>query len=631
MPPAPGSQTAIDRVALPAHDPRVRRGMVLVLVGMAACGEDPAPEPHDWPDCALSPASWQSADGVVRGDVLAIVGLPDGRVMAGTSMGVFTLDVATRQWVDGVELGGPVTSLAVDPADPGRVLASARGVHESIGGAAWQTLLPDPAGGSVAFAPDRPSRVYAALGGRVLVSDDGGATWAPTGLDDDDPIQAVAVSAGKPHAVFAARGDLATLVSHDGGATWAPLEMACTAIAVAGDTIACAVSGLVFRSRDLGQTWMPTPLPIPMIDRLAVDPADPARMFAAGTERLAASFNGGDSWQFWLDYPPIGSPAAMTVAPGDGVYIAPGRGSAVLSVHDPGAAVHWYGGGVSGAGRTLGNSVDGFLYVGTSDGLFFSGHGGQSWATLGAPVWNPDATPVELSIRVAPADPAVLYAYYAVPPPSSGTEPLLFRSDDAGATWQELGISRWPPRVVDPLRPQVVYGVGDGQLQVIEGDETWRAVDLGAGEVTGVFEDTAGTGVLIAITEDGVSRIVRVLELGAERETVAELDAAPGAPVAVHATDRDVLVLLDTGALVRAGAALDPGAPLTDLVAHPSSPDVVFALAGGRVLRSDDRGASWCEQDDSLAGLTRVVAMDGLVPSLVASDGERLHRLEVAP
>jgi photosystem II stability/assembly factor-like uncharacterized protein len=71
--------------------------------------------------------------------------------------------------------------LAVDPRDPDLVyIGTAGDVWRSAdGGRSWSSTGPELAGQSVQFllASAVPGRLYTVLGGRVLCSGDGGATW----------------------------------------------------------------------------------------------------------------------------------------------------------------------------------------------------------------------------------------------------------------------------------------------------------------------------------------------------------------------------------------------------------------------------------------------------------------------
>lgn len=125
--------------------------------------------------------------------------------------------------------GGPITALAVDPADPGHVLAGSRGGHlyESRDGGDSFTTLPsgltavDEVSGFALLVNGRGYlsawRTHADGAGGVLRTDDHGATWTPTTLTNLG-ISAVAASPDNPDLVIA--GSTALWRSTDGGASW---------------------------------------------------------------------------------------------------------------------------------------------------------------------------------------------------------------------------------------------------------------------------------------------------------------------------------------------------------------------------------------------------------------------------
>lgn len=112
--------------------------------------------------------------------VMALTILPSGRVLAG-DMATSTLAVSSdggATWKPLVQAS--VMGLAVDPADPKRVLASGPGVLlSSDGGASWrQTLQLDAGSGPIAWSKSSPRTAYVVGLDRSLYrSTDAGATW----------------------------------------------------------------------------------------------------------------------------------------------------------------------------------------------------------------------------------------------------------------------------------------------------------------------------------------------------------------------------------------------------------------------------------------------------------------------
>ena len=108
-------------------------------------------------------------------------------------------------------------SLAVDPEDPDRIVASGpASLFESAdAGRTWKSLAGEP---SLLSWPEAGSRYATDENGRVSVSD-GGSEWQPVGSIGETPVAFEAASAEE---LYAALGDGSILESSDGGQTWQP-------------------------------------------------------------------------------------------------------------------------------------------------------------------------------------------------------------------------------------------------------------------------------------------------------------------------------------------------------------------------------------------------------------------------
>jgi photosystem II stability/assembly factor-like uncharacterized protein len=103
------------------------------------------------------------------------------------------------------------------------------------------------------------------------------------------------------------------------------------------------------------------------------------------------------------------------------------------------------------------------VYVGAL-GLFKSGAGGATWRGAGL------TGSIVHAIALDPEKPATLYA---------GTNVGLFKSTNAGASWQTLAGPLTDVEVealaIDPQRPQTVYaGTDRGVFWTGDGGQTWR-------------------------------------------------------------------------------------------------------------------------------------------------------------
>src|SRR5262245_51969675 len=187
-----------------------------------------------------------SAGHSAIGRITAVALAPNGtRMYAGSFAGVWRSDDAGRTWVQltwpqppfgtvDVDIVGAlfppdIFDIAVSPSDSNLVLISGLdsqfkdqrdGIYRSTdGGANWKLVLQTSLPCSIAFAPDNAKLVFAAIGGGIAVSQDGGEHWT---IKPFSPAWHVAVAPLEPSGkrrVYAV-GDSTIWHSTDGGNTW---------------------------------------------------------------------------------------------------------------------------------------------------------------------------------------------------------------------------------------------------------------------------------------------------------------------------------------------------------------------------------------------------------------------------
>src|SRR5690606_2744043 len=198
------------------------------------------------------------------------------------------------------------------------------------------------------------------------------------------------------------------------------------------------------------------------------------------------------------------------------------------------------------------------------------------------------------AIAVHPSDPNVIYI--------GGAQGGVWKTTNGGANWTPLTDHEcslamgWI--VLDPVDPDIVYAAtgeqhfssdsyyGCGVLRSTDGGATWT--QLGAE----VFD--------VATTTSGGVRIARIV--------LDPRTAGSTANATLHvAAENGVWKSTDGGvSWTRTLAAGTTGpAPATDLVMHPSDPDVLYAALGrvagdaaNGVYRSTDAGATWMKLDN---------------------------------
>ncbi len=318
-------------------------------------------------------------------------------------------------------------------------------------GLRWRMIGPFRGGRNraVAGVPSRPGVFYTgAVNGGVWKTDDFGHTWRP--IFDAQPTQSIgdiAVAPSDPDIVYVASGE---------GLRRPDLS----------------VGNGIYRSSDAGLTWtyLDALRDGQQIPQLAVDPADPDRVFAAvlghpygpNEERgIFRSTDGGRSWTrvLYVDANTGGYDVAMD----------PSRPGIVYATLFESRLAPWEDGNVYGAGG----------------GVFKSTDGGDTWRRLtnGLP-----ENLVQANIAIARSQPKRLYLTFSTTVPSEyATNKGLgfYRSDDRGETWtratddprsaMKIGGGDLPIAEVDPTDPDVVYSCGIILGKSTDGGKTWSS------------------------------------------------------------------------------------------------------------------------------------------------------------
>lgn len=256
-------------------------------------------------------------------------------------------------------------------------------------------------------------------------------------------------------------------------------------------------TGGVFRSPDHGQTWLPANRGLydyPVND-LAVDPLNPATVYAATHGGLYKSENNADTWRLLQNgFPPkdpqrYSAPlACVALDPSNPqiVYVGVGRPAKRTASEGAGDVYKSVNGGASWTRANIGHpqavifdlAVDPanahIIYAATSAGFYRSADGGASWAQV-------DALDSR-GLAVGHAERTVLYR--------TVWESGVWKSVDSGLTWIKLAGPDCPDcdyyriatRSTDP--DQVYVGDfgsnardGAGIYYTADGGDSWRKLD----------------------------------------------------------------------------------------------------------------------------------------------------------
>jgi photosystem II stability/assembly factor-like uncharacterized protein len=258
----------------------------------------------------------------------------------------------------------------------------------------WQQTKGPYNGFVLSLARDSSGHLYSGIvggfnhEGGIYRSDDGGATWQYSGLQDDD-VQALAVNANDVIYVGSFYGGVSRSTDH--GASWASADSGMTGANVSSLAVGsnghlfagtdAGGSGQLFRSTDDGANWTPLGLTNHDVTSIAIDVN--GHLFAlTAQEGILKSTNDGDSWapaSNGLTYQAL----SLFGAPGGALYA--GTYFGVYRSTDNGATwVRTDSGLTSPYGtRAFALTPNGDLYAGTDgEGVFRSTDQGSHWTKV---------------------------------------------------------------------------------------------------------------------------------------------------------------------------------------------------------------------------------------------------------
>ena len=301
-------------------------------------------------------------------------------------------------------------------------------------GGGWETRteLVDRGPRCLAVDPERPERVWCGGLAGVWMTEDAGAGWRPAGAAlERSSVSAIA--AGDGGLLFAGADPSALFRSEDGGETWeelpALLELPSAPTwsfpprpdtshvrwitldpAVPGRVYVCIEAGALVRSADGGRTWTDRVEGGPWdTHTLAAHSAAPGRLYSAAGDGFMAPGRGynesrdrGETWAQPDDGIERHYLYGMAVDPGDPDTILVSAAVSPMAAHDYRAA----------------------------DATVYRRSGGGPWREVREGLPDP-AGSTRAMLASNPAEPGVFYA--------AGNRGL-FRSADAGATWERLPV-----------------------------------------------------------------------------------------------------------------------------------------------------------------------------------------------
>jgi hypothetical protein len=239
----------------------------------------------------------------------------------------------------------------------------------------------------------------------------------------------------------------------------------------------------VFKSTDSGGTWVAANVGLTAlyITSLAVDPVTPSTLYA-GTlgDVVFKSTNSGGTWFAaneglagltvrCLAVNPASPSTLYAGTNGSGVFKSTDSGGTWVAANQGLTALYIMSLAVNPASPST-------LYAGTNgSGVFKSTDSGGTWAASSTGL-TPNVYAYALAID--PVTPTTLYAQM---------EGAVFKSTDSAATWTATGlINNWDPAwtygaalAIDPGTPNTLYAGGNGVSRSTDSGAIWTAVNAG--------------------------------------------------------------------------------------------------------------------------------------------------------
>ena len=316
-----------------------------------------------------------------------------------------------------------------------------------MAGFAWRNIGPDRGGRSIATSGvrGRPNEGYfGATGGGLWKTTDSGENWSPVTdfMITSASVGAVAVSETNPDLVFIGMGETCirgNILPGDG----------------------------VYRSRDAGETWEHVGFRDSHgISKIRIHPTNPDIVFVASFGKYSApseergvfrSMDGGDSWERVLFRDDETGAIDISIDPNNPDVIYAALWEAYRKEYQMSSG-------------------------GEGSGMFKSTDGGSTWTEMTRAPGMPQSGVVgRIGIAVSGANPNRVWALF------EHDNGGLYRSDDAGASWELINTDRairqrafyYTHVFADPVDEDVVYMQNTSFFRSTDGGVTYETINNG--------------------------------------------------------------------------------------------------------------------------------------------------------
>ncbi len=441
------------------------------------------------------------------------------------------------------------------PGDPNILLAvTSGGIFKSIdGGTNWSRKSSNASNyKDIKFKPGDPTIVYATEGGRFYRSSNTGDSWTQitAGIISGSRM-VIGVSPNQPNWVYLCQTNgvfAGFLKSTDNGVTFAAQSTSPNLM-----DYGCTGSGTA------SQAWYDL--------CMEVDPLN-ANIVYVGGVNIWKSLNGGTSGSWVINSHWVGSSWGTSCAP---------------SVHADIHALTW-------------SPLNGNLYTGCDGGIYYTSNGGTNWTDISSGLGIAQI----YRIGQSATDPNITINGYQ----DNGT------ATNNGTTFTTIYGGDGMEGVIDYTNSSVRYG------ELYYGT-IFRTLGGGYGTINNNMTESGGwvTPFILHPSDPNImfvgmknvwkSNNVKAPSTGSvswtmissgETSNCIVLEASPASPDVLYAVRSGVLKRTDNASAttpVWNTCTLPGGNTPSDLAAHPSDANIVYATAGQRVYKSTDKGMNW--------------------------------------
>jgi photosystem II stability/assembly factor-like uncharacterized protein len=359
---------------------------------------------------------------------------------------------------------------------------------------------------AIVINPVTPAIMYAGTIGGVSKSVNGGATWNATGPITGS-VRCLAIDPTNTSIVYAGTGN-GVYKTTNGGDSWTAMS-----------------NGIVF------QLVSNANFPI-AIRALAIDPSNPATIYAASGLGFYKTTNGGANWTR------IGTGTGLTTESFLAVVFEPATPSTIYAGASSGGVFKSTNSGASWTAMNSGLTTSGSrnvrsltlvtnfpstLYVGTAAGIFKTTNGGTTWTAVNNGLLTPFTDGVARlpssvnAIVTDPNTPSTVYAGSSSNILTNGAFPLtsIFKSTDGGANWSAItngfsslnnGVQTLAINLSDPSQLYAgTFGDFDGYATKINASGTSFNYSTFVGSsrndfIAGIVPDSAGNTYLAGLS-----------------------------------------------------------------------------------------------------------------------------------